>query len=252
MELKEASKSLEYWIEAEILRSHYSTIFSTDEFCHGKIDLSNRLSALATWSQMASETAIKLIDFFRQVDRFEYLNNDDRFFLIKSNLFPIVFLHKSLRFNYQTNCFMDVSDEDRCRRQQFFNLCYGKNSIREDFVSLMRRLSETIQRDGTLTCLLLITLLFTKGLSMIDDEGLLKEPMAVWHCQNHFIELTMNYLIERKGFDEAMKQITQIILSFFQIQNLARKFRVFFHSQLQSEDISQHIAPLMKSVLNIS
>ena len=87
---------------------------------------------------------------------------------------------------------------------------------------------------------------------MLDDEGMLKEPLTVHRYQNHFIELTMNYLIEQKGYDQAIKRITQILLSFSQIQQLTQNLRRFFNSQLQSEEVLQRIAPLMKSFLNIS
>lgn len=252
MELAESSKSFENWIELEILRSSYSAVFTSDELCPGQMNVTDRLSAFASWSEMTSQNIRKLIDYFRQIDQFEYLNTDDRFFLIKWNIFPISFLHKSFRFNCQTNSFSDVSDEERCRRQQFFKLMYGKNEMRDGFLSLVRRLSENTERDQTLTCLLLVVLLFSKGLSMIDDEGILKEPLAVHHYQNHFIELTMNYLIEQKGYDQAIKRISQILLSFSQIQQLTRNLRLFVHSQFQSEEVLQRIAPLMKSFLNIS
>ena len=69
-----------------------------------------------------------------------------------------------------------------------------------------------------------------------------------YYCQNYFIELRRNYLIGKMEYDQSMKQIIEILLQISPIEHLTRRFRAFFHIQLQLEELSQCIDPLMKTV----
>ena len=82
--------ALNDWILIQKIESLFVSIFQIkrDETT-SNVDLSDRQSALLTWSQFANEVSMRSINFFRQIEQFENLSSDDRFTLIKYNLFSI-------------------------------------------------------------------------------------------------------------------------------------------------------------------
>lgn len=244
--------SIEDWSDIEHIQLIYSSIFENENLSYVKFDTSDRISALISWSEFASQKALKLIDFFKQIDEFEKLNSDDRFILIKYNLLPLYLLQKCLRFNLLTGTFVNIKDEDRLKRRQFFRLCSGTSGIRESFLNLMKSLSIVTEQDSILINLLLIILLFSKGLSMNEDEPLLNDMLTVNQAQSHYIKLTWNYLIYKKGQEKTTKQFIKLLTEISRIQSTTRQFKEFFRLEFQSTDTLDRLAPLMYAVLNIA
>lgn len=245
------SLSIEDWSDIESVRSNYSSIFENENRSRRCYDTSDRISALITWSEFASERAISLINFFQQIDEFENLNSDDRFILIKYNLLTLFLIQKCLHYNPLTGRFNNKNNDDLFKRRQFFTLCYGTSGIRETFMNLIRSFSAITEQDSTLIYLILIILLFSKGLSMSENESILNDGLAVNRAQSHYTRLTWNYLIYKQGEKKTFQQFTQIMAEIERIQSFTKHYRDFFRSEIQSNDISERFAPLMQAVLNI-
>jgi hypothetical protein len=75
------------------------------------------------------------------------------------------------------------------------------------------------EEDYTLLHLLIVALLFSKGLSMIEDEPLLNDPLAVHQAQSHYTRLIWNYLLDKQGEQKMIRQFTQLLSLVFRIQS---------------------------------
>jgi hypothetical protein len=244
--------SIEDWSDIENVRSIFLSIFQKRCSSRKSYDASDRISALVSWSKFASERALKLINFFQHIDEFENLNGDDRFTLIKYNLLPLFLIQKCLCFDPITGTFINAKQEDASKRNQFFTLCYGTSGIRETHLSLVRSLSIVTEQDTTLVSLLLIILLFSKGLSMSENEPLLNDVLAVNRAHSHYTKLMWNYLLYKQGEKKTYKQFIQLMREIARIQSFTQSFRDFFRTQIQSTDALERFEPLMQALLNIN
>ena len=247
--------SLEDWLEIEKVKSSYTMFFNNEYHQMWQFpDVHDRRSAVASWSNMANLTTLKLIDFFRQVDQFEELNADDRFFLIKWNLFSIYIVHKTTSFNWKTKCFANLSAEEQKKRDEYFR-CENdddeQNDSREEFHGLITSMSMVIDGDSTVIYLLLIILLFANDLPVDAKRGTLKDPLAVYRAQAYFTQVLSNYLKKRHGEEKGNLSLTRLLLTAAKLPRLTEAFQRFFRSQLQSNELLQNITPLMQTVLNI-
>lgn len=247
-----AGLSIEDWSEIENVRSSYSSIFPNGTPSCNSFDTSDRTSALICWSEFASQRSLKLINFFQQIDEFEHLNSDDRFTLIKYNLLPLYVVHRSTFYNLLTGTFENSSTEDVLKRRQFFLLCYGTSGIRESYKDLICSFSALAEQDRTTTNLILIILLFSKGLSMSENEPLLNDSSSVNKAQSHYITLLWNYLVYKYGEFKTTKQFAQLLRQMMKLQSYTKLHREFFRKENQSTDMLERLAPLMQSVLNIA
>jgi hypothetical protein len=100
-------------------------------------DIHERISPIYAWTQIESGDCLNLVTLFRQVNEFETLSNDDRFTLIKYNLFSLFMLHKCLIFDSVNKSFLDTSDEDLDTRHRFVALCPGSDTMKEQFMQWM-------------------------------------------------------------------------------------------------------------------
>ncbi|CAF0960324.1 unnamed protein product [Adineta ricciae] len=249
---KHEDLSIEDWITIDNIRSNYSSIFSNEKAKTFSFNMSDRISALIYWSEIVNERILKLISYFRQIDEFEQLNLDDRFLLIKYNLHSLYLIQRCLKFNLTTGSFCTLNDEERLKRQKFFHLCYGTSGMRDSFKNLMKTLATVTEQDLTLIELILIVLLFSKGLSMNENEPLLKENLTVFRVQSHYLTLTWNYLIYKQGYSKTIQQFTRLFTEITRIQSVISQYRQFFRSQFQSTDAVERFPPLMQAVLHIT
>jgi hypothetical protein len=244
--------SLEDWITIENVRSSFLSVFQNDiplRFC---ADMSDRDTALISWSQFANKISLRCINYFRHMDEFENLNADDRFILVKYNLLPLYPLMK---------CFNDKRIDDTClcddneeaeRHRQFFILCGDSYGIRDIFFNLVLSLVEITEQDSTVLSLLTMVWIFTHGLSMNDNEATLKDAVAVQRAQSHYTKLLWNYWVNKQGEIQACKYFTQLLTIIFRIQSGSKIFRDFFRTQFLTSNTVDRMAPLMQSVLHIS
>jgi hypothetical protein len=219
---------------------------------HPSFDVSDRNSALIYWSNMVNQTVLDFISFFRQIDEFEGLHADDRFILIKYNLFPIFPVSKC--YNYRPmNCLPPYEESEEAMKQsEFYKLCFESMDVSRRSSKLVVSLVELTEQDATSLSLLLTILIFTQGLSMSEDEPALKDSLAVCRAQLHYTRLLWNYMVNKYGETETCKKFTKLLTLIFELQSATKTFRECLHDRLASPDIVDQIEPLMRTVLHIS
>jgi len=185
--------SVEDWITIEHARSSFLSVFQNDNPLRFFVDMSDRDTALISWSQFTNKISLRFINYFRHMDEFENLNSDDRFILVKYNLLPLYPLMQ---------CFNDKRIDDSCssddngeaeRLSEFFTFCDDSYGIRDIFFNSVLSLVEITEQDSTVLSLLTTISIFTPGLLMKEDEVTLKDALAVQRAQGHYTKLLWNY-----------------------------------------------------------
>lgn len=244
--------SLEDWLDIENVHRSYASIFADGNPPNMSFTASDRASALVCWSEFVNEKILRLINYFRQIDEFERLNSDDRFVLIKYNLLALYLTQKCHYYNPLTGTFRSLSAEEQMKRRQFFSLCYGASGICQSFKSVISSLAVVAEKDSTFIELLLLVLLFSKGLSMNGNEPFLKDSLSVYRAQSHYLKLLWNHLICHQGEQRTIHKFTHLLTRILQLQSLMTKYRDFFQEQMQSTEVIERFPPLMQAVLHIS
>jgi hypothetical protein len=244
--------SIEDWVVIENVRSSFLSAFQNGDTKCCSADVSDRASALISWSHVADQRAMHFINFFRQIGEFEGLHVDDRFILIKYNIVPLFPIYKCFYYDRINHSFPCGENQEVNKHHQFYMLCFESNDVRESFINSSISLAELTEQDPILLSLLLIILLFSQGLSMSEDEPSLKDPLAVYRAQSYYTRILWNYMINKQGETKTFKRFTRLFTEFFRMQLTNKKFREFLRVQLTKSVDVDRIAPLMQSVLNIS
>ena len=236
------------------LRTKFVSIFDSQMFesCGQAIDVTNLSTALISWSQYASQIAVRFINFFRQINQFESLHSDDRFILIKYNLLVVFPLSKCFHYKTTNDCCSLDSSEEAERHRRFFALSGDSSNMRGKFIDLVVSLVEITKQDPTILSLLLTVLIFSPCLSMNENEPPLKDPLAVHQAQSFHTKLLWNHLFNEWGEQPTQMYFIQFINLILKIQIVSKDLRDFFRDQFQSLDDLDQIAPLMQSVLHIN
>jgi hypothetical protein len=244
--------SVEDWVVIQNIESSFVSAFAiSPERPMDSIDLSNRDSALISWSQVANQIGLRFIEFFRQIEEFEGLNGDDRFVLIKYNLFLVFPIFKCYYYKQTDDCSTSEKSEQE-KHRQLIMLCTGSNNIPDTFKSLVLSLVQITEQDPTLLSLLLTILIFSPCLSMHEDEPPLKDSLAVHRAQSRYVSLFWNYLVNKWDEVEACKHFSQLLTMIFRMQLTTKNIREFFRIQYMALNSVDKIGPLMQSVLHIS
>jgi hypothetical protein len=245
--------SVEDWITIQSLQSSFISFFQIPTLQFTDIfDLSDRDSALISWSQFANQISLRFINFFRQIDEFEGLHADDRFILIKYNLLPVFPIFKCFNDKWTVD-FCSLEDSEQAKsNHRLFMLFGGSNGIHELFPNLVVSLAKITEQDPMLLSLLLTVLLFTQGLSMSEDEPPLKDPLAVNRAQSYYTKILWNYLVNKYGEIQACKHFTQLLAIIFRMQSVTKTVREFFRVQYMTSNTLDRITPLMQAVFHIS
>ncbi len=244
--------SIEDWITIQNIQSSFSSIMQDDNAHNFNIDLSNPVSALVSWSQTADQIALRFISFFRQIDEFEGLHTDDRFILIKYNLFPLFPIYKCFNYKPTNNYLSYEENEETIRLHQFYTSFPESTEVLDNHINLTLSLVELTKQDSTLLSLLLTILIFSQGLSMNEDEPILKDSLAVNQAQSHYTKVLWNYLVNKRGELQACIYFSHLLKMIFRIQLASKIFRDFTHFHFVTQDSVDQITPLMQAVLNIS
>jgi hypothetical protein len=243
--------SMEDWITVESIRSSFLSNFEKDNKNYPSMDLSDRTSALISWSYVANQHALSVIKFCRGIHEFESLHADDRFSLIKYNLFPLYPILKCFFYNPKNySCSGDT--EEAVRHRKFVSLCFGEKVIREMFFNLTQSLVAITEQDSAILALLLTILMFSQGLSMNEDVPPLKDFLAANQAQSYYTKVLWNYMIDKWGEEETCKRFIQLLTVIFRMQSTAKLFRQYFRDQFTTSDTVDKIAPLIQTVLQIS
>jgi hypothetical protein len=130
-------------------------------------------------------------------------------------------------------------------------LCGDLYGIRDIFINMVLSLVKVTEQDPTLLSLLLPIFIFSQGLSMNEDEPILKDSLAVNRAQSYYTKLLWNYLVNQWGENQAHVYFTKLLTVIIRIQSVGKTIREFFCIQSMTSDTVDKIAPLMQTVLLI-
>ncbi|CAF1478736.1 unnamed protein product [Adineta steineri] len=243
--------SIEDWLTIENVRSLFVSNFQ-NKVPLDTNSVTDQTSGLVVWSHWASQMALQFIKFFGQIDEFEKLNDEDRFILIKFNIYSMFPLFKCYMYK-SVNDFV-LSENKACEEKHSkFIYPYGtKERIHENFYNLILSFFEITEQDPTLVSLLMLIFIFTQGLAVSENQPPLQDELAVYRAQNHYIELLWNYLINKKGETYTYKYFNQLILIIFRMQIVSKQSQDFFRQRILASNAIDKMAPLMQTFLNIS
>ena len=117
-------------LQSSFRKSFHNASGLSEHLLKSTSDIHERIPPIYAWAQIESGDCLNLVTLFRQVNEFEALSNDDRFTLIKYNLFSLFMLHKCLIFDSVNKSFLDT-------RHCFVALCPGSDTMKEPFMQWM-------------------------------------------------------------------------------------------------------------------
>ena len=161
------------------------------------------------------------------------------------------FLNKCLTYNSPGGLYSEFPREAWDMIRHLLTIHRESQDLYQGMENKMQLLLKATEQDPTLIYLLIVILLFSKGLSMSDDEIPLHDSLAVNRAQSRYIKLLWSYLLSKQGEKKTIIQFIQITSVILQLQLTARQFRGFIYTQLGSTDNVDKLAPLMQSILNI-
>ncbi|CAF1414325.1 unnamed protein product [Adineta steineri] len=244
--------STEEWITIENLQRLFISTMQDDNAHKFGINISDRDSAIMSCLNYADQTALRFINFFRQINEFEDLNSDDRFILMKHNLLPVFPIYKCFNYKPDNHYFSCEENEETRRFNQFFMLFDETYDLRDTLVKLVISLVQLTNQDAMILCFILIILVFSQGLLMNEEEPILKDSLAVNRIQSYYINLFWNYLVNKWDEQQACKYFIQLLNMIFRLQSTSKIFQDFLRNHLTTRNSVDQITPLMQSVLNIS
>ncbi|CAF1092344.1 unnamed protein product [Rotaria sp. Silwood1] len=218
---------------------------------------SDKMSTFMNTIDIQNFIAIKLINFLREIPEFAQLDDDDRLILVKYNLTLLFVIRYSLNFDSAREIFYDVDTGEPVSPSEeafaqycksLFILCYGYEFNRIA-MSIFHALTSIVNKDPIITQLLMLIMIFSKGLSANDDqEPLLNDEKRVFYAQSKYTDLLFRYLMEQSSFEVVIIKMTHIIQQLLKIQKISRDFRQYIKSNV---DLT-HVNPLMKSLLHLT
>jgi len=242
------------------MRNAYTTACQSAPSASSMISLElapDKISAFINTLDIQNFTAVKLINFLREIREFDQLDDHDRLILVKYNLLLLFLIRHSLTFDPRREICYDLEPHDIVSADQeafalhcksLFILCYGYE-FNQTVVTLLNSLSQLTDRDPIVVQLLMLMMIFSKGLSADDyQEPLLNDPQRVFHAQSKYTDLLFRYFLEKLSFEQSAKKIALISEQLLKIQKVSRDFQLYVKSKV---DLT-HINPLMKSLLHLT
>ncbi|CAF0892705.1 unnamed protein product [Adineta ricciae] len=218
--------------------------------------LANKALSFTTVTEIDKISAMKLINFIRLIPEFESLNEEDRITLVKSNLVTLLIVRDLLLFDrqhqivYDDNIHMTKQSEREKFAQCVKSLCilfYGYEEM-QIYFSCLSNIIDIFDKDPLIIQLLLIILLFERGLSINNEQiSILFDGKRIFDVYSQYVELLFRYLIHRSSFTKAICKMLHIVESIFQIHNHAQRYQQLF----QSKNDYYFIDPLLKSLFQI-
>ena len=240
--------------DLEVIKSIHSSFLSIADACDEFTkfdDPFDRTSELICCLQLNNEMALHIIKFCRLIDKFENLNADDRFILIKYNLILLFCISTCYKPKQTNESSSNREQEEAEEKRDMYILCNQSDYIYEMVVTLGVTLNDIIEQDDVLLSLLIVVFLFSKGLSMNENEPSLKDPLAVYQAQAYYTKLLWKYMIKKQGETKTCEHFTKLLTAIFRAQSTAVRFREFLSSQVATFDAVDDIAPLMQTILHI-
>jgi hypothetical protein len=217
----------------------------------------DKMSAFMNTIDIQNFAALKLINFLREIPEFEQLDEHDRLILVKYNLTLLFLLRHSLTFDPAREICYDLDTPDvispteeafahHCK--SLFILCYGYEFSRA-VMSILHVMFNLINKDPIITQLIMLIMIFSKGLSADDDqEPILNDEQRVFNAQSKYTDLLFRYLMEKSSFEIVAIKMTRITEQLLKIQKVSRDFQQYLKDKV---DVT-YINPLMRSLLHLT
>ena len=244
--------SEEDYLTIENLRSAFISIFGEDREQCACFDVTDQTSALISCSEFIQKLALRFINYFRQIEQFEKLDIDDRLILIKHNFLSTSLISKCFYYQSTNDCCSNDNSEIATKNRRFFRLFGGAIDTRTLFTDMVVSLVNLTKQDLTVLTLLANILMFSRGLSMHENETILKNSFDVHQSQSYFIEILWKYLVKQFGEFQSIRYFSQLLTIILKIQSSNNKFRECFQYDITNLDGFERVAPIFQSVLNIS
>lgn len=124
------------------------------------------------------------------------------------------------------------------------------NDIHLRCTLIMRSLQSIVQMDRRLMQLILVIMLFSKGLSTMTNvvEPLLNNPQQVFRAQNFYLEHLWLFMEKYYGTTRAVLTFSTLISQCLHIQLLLRDIQQDIHEKLDP----YHIPPIIRTLMHLS
>jgi hypothetical protein len=215
------------------------------------------MSAFMNTIDMQNFTAVKLIKFLRDIPEFIQLDEHDRLILVKYNLTLLFIMRLSLTYDPVREMFYDLDTSDAIspnveafaqHSKSLFILCYGYEFNRA-FMSILNVLVNLIKKDTLITQLLMVIMIFSKGLSADNDqEPILNDEKSVFNAQSKYTDLLFRYLMESSSFEIVAIKMIRITEQLLKIQKVSRDFQHYIRNKVDATSIN----PLMRSLFHLT
>ncbi|CAF1363779.1 unnamed protein product, partial [Didymodactylos carnosus] len=158
--------SVQDWTQLCHLQISYLSASQSTLLPFPPFQLTDKMSAMVHTIDIQNFVALKLITYLKSVHEFEQLDENDRLTLVKYNLPGLFMLCATLQYDdvreIFTEPYIDEQYAQHCK--DLFIYCYGLE-FHQGLVKIIRLVVDLTARDPVIVELLLVILIFTKGLS---------------------------------------------------------------------------------------
>lgn len=194
-------------------RRHLLTIDEIETFSKLKYHAASILNQISSF-----------LSFLNSMPIIQNLDHDDRIYLCKHNIRPLIFPH---RHELEQTCFSEsweakinnLSTEFICGPLLYF-----------EYVNIKNEASSTLITDPVVTRLWLLILFFSTPLYCYFDLSLpkisIERQKSLNYVQNSYVSLLWNYLLQRHGFSESMRIFVNLIRIYLRMQRLAQAVNI--------------------------
>jgi hypothetical protein len=225
--------------------------FKLDPTSYGwSYPLAKKITALCQILNTKNTTALRLISFYKRLGEFDSLDEIDKVNLIKTNLSYIFIFHASLGYDPIKDIYHEgIPPNDALLYGADIREAHG-NDIHLRCTLIMRSLQSIVQMDRRLMQLILVIMLFSKGLSTMTNtvEPLLNNPRKVFQIQNFYLEHLWLFMEKYYGTARAVYILSTLISQCLHIQLLLRDIQQDIHGKL---DPCQ-VPPIIRTLMHLS
>ncbi|CAF0885257.1 unnamed protein product [Didymodactylos carnosus] len=214
--------------------------------------LTDKMSALIQTTDIQKFVALKLINYLKSIEEFEQLDENDRLTLVKYNLPCLFMLHATLTFDIVQELFIepDIDEQYAQDCKDLFIYYYGLE-FHQRVVKIIGLIIDLTARDPIIVELLLVIMIFTKGLSVYNTysvEPILTNSFQVYQAQCTYTSLLWRYMLQKYDLSLTIHKFSLLITQIMKIQEFIRDFQQFIVNQVDVDKIN----PLMKSLWQIT
>lgn len=253
-----ASLTSDDWTCLTRIQNSYLTTSQSSPSSAAALELvPEKISAFMHSIDVQNTAAVKLINFFREIPEFQQLDGHDRLVLVKYNLAVVFLIRHSLSYDNIKEICYDHDTPLNCSRndqmfaynwKSLFILCCGYEFHRAVAI-LLDNLAHFINRDALVAQLVMLIILFSKGLSAEDDsEPTLHDDRRVLRAQSKYLDLLFRYLMKNSSYESVAMKMVQLTQQILRIQRISRDFQQYVKTK---GDVT-YVNPLMKSLLHFA